>query len=217
MDDDQICFVDIETTGLNHTQHVPWEVAVIRDDEEYVWQVELLPGQLLKADKESLEICRFGERYVGDEPGRAVSGHFPPIDGVDHELPIGALVNDTIVLTPAASAFAWGKLTAGRRIVGCVPSFDELMMRHQWASVYGWSRDFPWHYQTIDVEAVAMGYALRCEHEMTGSGFPDEVTDPMSGNFLSEYFSVAPPTPEERHTALGDARWAKRLWNGVMS
>lgn len=201
MNDDQIVFVDCETTGLDHTRHVPWEVAVICDDEEYVWQVKLTEDQIAAADAESLRICRFDERYVGRD--------IPPSDSIVR------LYDGTVLLTPSASARLWGRLTEGRRIVGIVPSFDELMMRHQWMSIYGWDREFPWHYQTIDVEVVALGYALRCEHEMTGSGFPDEIRDPLSGNYLSEYFSVPLPTAEEAHTAIGDARWASRLWYGV--
>lgn len=58
---DNVVFVDIETTGLNPWVHEPWEIALIVDDIEHVWQV---PVNLGKADPQALRVSRFYERRL---------------------------------------------------------------------------------------------------------------------------------------------------------
>lgn len=61
---DPICFVDIETTGLDPRRHAIWEVGVVRVDaagrSEFEWQVEIPPGA--EADPEALKVGGYYER-----------------------------------------------------------------------------------------------------------------------------------------------------------
>lgn len=87
-------------------------------------------------------------------------------------------------------------LTWGAHLVGAVPSFDaerleRLARRHGFCP--------GWHYHLVDVEAVAAG-AL---------GF----RPPWKSEELSGSLGVAVPSGEDRHTALGDARWARDLYD----
>jgi len=39
---------------------------------------------------------------------------------------------------------------------------------------------------------------------------------PWKSDDLSRLIGVEPPGEDDRHTALGDARWAQRVWDAVM-
>src|SRR5690606_34858754 len=54
-----IVFVDCETTGLDPGRHEIWELALIVDDEEHVWTMDV---DLSKADPDALRVGRYYER-----------------------------------------------------------------------------------------------------------------------------------------------------------
>jgi hypothetical protein len=88
--------------------------------------------------------------------------------------------------------------TRGAHLVGVVPSFDadcldKMLRRHRLLPA--------WHYHLVDVEAMAAGW-LR-------SGPPWRSDD------LSRACEVDPPNEQDRHTALGDARWAMRWYDAL--
>lgn len=190
-----IAFVDTETLGLDPDKHAIWEVGLIRynpetgDTDEYLWQINLTPEQLADGDPIGMGIGRFSERYY-----RATA--FPP----------------------DIFAMAFADLTAGAHLAGAVVSFDEERLRRLLLSK-GVSPG--WHYHIIDIEAMAVGYLNGCT---AGANARDggyrqtpEVARvlPWKSDALTEALGV-PPVPEyERHTALGDARWALRLYQAM--
>lgn len=91
------------------------------------------------------------------------------------------------------------RLTAGRHLVGNVPSFDAAMLD-------GFLRRSglvpAWHYHLVDVEAMVAGHL--------GLGPPWESRD------LSRRLGVAIPEGKDEHTALADARWAKAMYEAVL-
>lgn len=94
---------------------------------------------------------------------------------------------------------------AGRKhMVGAVPSFDEERLRRMFYAQG--IRTMPWHYHLIDVEALAVGFLAA----QSGS-FPL----PWRSDDVSIAIGVQPPSEAERHTALGDARWAKRIFDRI--
>lgn len=46
-------------------------------------------------------------------------------------------------------------------------------------------------------------------------GVADEIGLPWKSDDLSRACGVEPPTEDERHTALGDARWVMRLYDAI--
>jgi DNA polymerase III epsilon subunit-like protein len=89
--------------------------------------------------------------------------------------------------------------TAGATIIGVVPRFDteclaEMFARH--------GLDTHWHPDLVDV--VGLGAAV-----VRVSGREPE--SDVAG--LSKQCGVRPPTAAQRHTALGDARWAMRWYD----
>jgi hypothetical protein len=88
-----------------------------------------------------------------------------------------------------------------------VPSFDEERLRRMHTAKYGDSRPVTWHYHLIDVEAVMVGA------HVARFGAPPAL--PWDSDELSRSVGVEPPSGDDRHTALGDARWALDAWVAV--
>jgi DNA polymerase III epsilon subunit-like protein len=174
-----VVFVDTETTGLDPDRHEIWEVALIVDGREYVWQ---LPVDLGRADARALEVGRYHER-----------------------------TDPRTWTPPSAVAEFFARLTRGRHLVGAVVSFDEERLRRL-LRAHGACPE--WHYHLIDVEALAVGYLHGYEHGRDDS-LPVEIGLPWDSEALSREVGVNPDL-FDRHTALGDARWAKAIYEAVI-
>lgn len=188
-----IVFLDTETDGV-HPDRKVWEVAMIRRDgsgeHETSFFVEI---DLSTADPFGLRVGRFYERHPY---GRYLSGRTP-----------GPFVEGDEFLRLRDAAEMVARTTHGAHLVGMVPNFD--------AEVLGGllrSRGLApaWHYHLIDAETLAVGHLL-------SQGRGDECGLPWDSEAVSRACGVEPPGDEERHTALGDARWAARLYDAVVA
>lgn len=188
-----LAFVDTETTGLDPTRHDAWEIAVIRRDPdgtetENLWQIRV---PLESADPEALKIGRYEERFiVHDEWAAALVA------------PTGKRI---LNLTLPEMLFDLQDALSGAVIVGSNPGFDvafltPLLRRH--------NRRLTWHYRPVDVATLAAGY-------LHGAGRADLPTVPYSSRGLSLAVGVEPPGDDTAHTALGDARWARDVYDAV--
>lgn len=184
-----LAFVDTETTGLDPSRHEVWELAIIVDGKEYQWQ---LPVDLTRADPTGLRIGRFYERRSAIAPtgsvGRQHRVMWPSSEKWES---VGLPVSDT--------AETVARLLDGRHMVGAVPSFDAAFLT-RWLNAHGQAAT--WHYHLVDVEALAAG---------RGQWEP-----PWNSNDLSSSVGVD-PEQFDRHTALGDARWAKAIYEAVLA
>jgi DNA polymerase III epsilon subunit-like protein len=186
----RLVFVDTETTSLRPDRRA-WEVALIvrtpgEPDAEFVWMVHVDGGHLSNADLYALRVGRFHDRHPAAFAGLADGP--PPAD------------------TEWRVAREVERLTRGAHLVGAVPNFDAevlaaMLRRHGLLPA--------WHYHLIDVEALAVGYLAGA----TDSQF--SVPLPWSSEELSRAVGVEPAPPEVRHTALGDARWARDVFDAV--
>lgn len=86
----------------------------------------------------------------------------------------------------------------GATIVGAVPSFDEESMA---GLLYRAGMTPTWHYHLVDIESMAAGRL--------------QVKPPWNFNTLLSAFGLE-YTETERHTALGDARMVRDLYDAVM-
>jgi len=206
----RLCFLDTETTGLEPDRHEVYEIGLIvrdgdsRMDPEWRWW---LPVNLARADPNALRVGRFFERR-------------PPQsriwDGALQWAPdISGKIEQADVRDVAASVM---ELTAGAHLGGAVPSFDaaflsRLLRAHGCCPA--------WNYHLVDVEALAAGYLAgkaKADHllgEVAEEGI-DLARPPWDSSKLSAAVDVD-PGKFDRHTALGDARWARAIYDAVMA
>lgn len=199
-----IVFLDTETTHLHPDLRRPWEIAMIKrlpDHSEQTATIIIGDVDLSRADRTSLNIGRFYERhpiYNGTvNANDPLTFGYPYVLGESHWMS-----------TEAQAAQVVDNWTAGAHLVGCVTDFDALtldrMLRRH-------GRMPRWHYHLIDVENLAVGYLHAwAEREIE---YAPEL--PWKSDELSEAIGVEPPTETERHTAMGDARWAMRMFDRI--
>lgn len=215
-----IVFADSETDSLDPRTRQPWDIALIRrepdgTESEHQFYVDL---DLSKSDPFALKIGKFWQRHP---KGRYYSGAAAfaeePLDnggprehtGRYHQ-PIGQL------LTRRAAAQRILRITHGAHIVGAIPSFDTITMEPLlWeAGLMG-----TWHHHIIDVEALAVGYLRgRASSDQVGAYDPRWRTlgPPWKSDDLHHMLDLDPIAEEDRHTALGDARWARAFYDKIM-
>lgn len=198
-------FIDTETTGLHADRHEIWELAYItinpdggRSESQFLVSVD----RLADADPIALGVGGFhdrhpqGNRYPKTKyRGQEVSD----LSGrTDRWADIGRQVVSDL---------------SGRILIGAVPSFDEERLRRKLWEL-GYSPD--WHYQLVDVEALAAGrLTWRPPTDPGDASQPRRIwTPPWDSDELSRAVGVN-PARYERHTALGDCRWAQAIWCAV--
>lgn len=103
-------------------------------------------------------------------------------------------------------------------VIGAVPNFDteriSLLLR-----VYGYEPR--WHYHLLDVENLAVGYIAGVVTQAVNDGQVEPIDPtvmrlPWNSDDLSRACGVAAPGEGERHTAMGDARWALKLYDTII-
>lgn len=210
-----LVFLDTETTGVHPGRRI-WEAAMIRrdpgqPDRETQFYVDV---NLANADPVGLAIGRFYQRHP---LGRVAAG----LDDQPHEA----------IYTREAAALTIARWTHGAHVVAACPWFDttsfEHLLRRQ--SLLG-----GWHYHLIDVEAMMVGY-LEGQHAAwvaasqwfqegsTGRALAlkraSDCTKPLQlpwkSNALAEACGIPPQPAEEEHTALGDARHARTIYDTI--
>lgn len=198
-----IVFVDVETTRLDPTPGVitTWEIALVarqpgttRGDLERLWQIR---PDLTWADPVALDVGRYWERRELGDPlpvGAAVA--------VDPE---SGHIRRTTVADVAATIV---ELTDGAEMWGSNPAFDMGHLRVTLAAAGLRPR---WHHHPNDLPSVARGWcAARGVVPTSARG---------DGRFRSDDWSRAvgiDPDHYPRHTAIGDARWARDQYDAML-
>jgi DNA polymerase III epsilon subunit-like protein len=188
----KLVFGDTETTGLDPRIHDVWDIATIlrepgKADRESSWMVR---PDLTYADPKALEIGGYWERTKhADAPGV----HGQPDRWAD----------------PDETAAALAPILAGAVVVGSNPDFDRSMLT-PWLGKHGqvWAA----HYRTIDV--VTLGAGVLTAQAKLPAALGDPHVAPFSSHKVSRAFGVE-PNDYPRHTALGDARWVRDLWDAI--
>lgn len=227
-----IVALDLETTGLDRDRHHIWEIgAIVRGHRNPTldgeWHIMMRPN-LADADPQALRIGRYYERATPYLGGAAATA-------IDYVIaaPHGTATQDAHRTTIAR----WlAQILDGATIVGANPAFDAAFMARFLRS-HGQAPT--WHHHLVDVAALAAGYLVGLR-----DGYNDSVdwladfhnASPHRGSCQvppPDRDTVAAPSvpwrtsdvagrlviecpPEQRHTALGDARWALAIYDRVM-
>lgn len=195
-----ICFVDTETTSLRADREA-WEIALIlvTPDGDALRYRECVEVTLANADPASLKFSRFYDRHPQGREAKGILDGSRPVDG------------ESVALNVAA-------FTHGAHLVGVNPAFDaltleSLLTKHNLVPA--------WHYHVIDLSAMALGW-LNCSYRSLFEStrdprFQNPIVPPYESDELSRLCGVEPPSAEDRHTAMGDAEWAKRWYDRLSS
>lgn len=144
------------------------------------------------------------------ENGEAISLHFPPM--LRSAEPMALRIGRYYERTADSEwhwheARTWAPIVArtldGVHLVGACPWFDAEFLR-RWLD--RWGEKGTWHYHHIDIEALAVGY-------LAAKG--EAVDLPYHSKDLSRRIGVD-PDQFEAHTAIGDARWAKAVYEKIV-
>lgn len=200
VDSPRVCFIDTETTGLNTYQHSIWEVALILGSREYLWQ---FPVDEMTADPFALDIGKYWDRrWDPDRANITYSTALYQAYDVEKSRPRG---RGKAIRPNKEWAEHFRDLTAGLHIVGAIPSFDEERLR---VLLYANGVLPRWHYHIIDVEALMVGWLSA--HSSV------DIPLPWKSEDLSRAVGVDPDL-FDKHTALGDARWAKTVFDKIIT
>jgi DNA polymerase III epsilon subunit-like protein len=218
-----LAFIDTETTSLRPDRRA-WEIGLIVRDTvtvkhpnspdtreprqtAHLFYVDIQDLDLGNADLFALNVGRFYERHpemrYANEVEKMMAGD------VSKSRSEYAVMQDI------------ERLTRGAHLVGAVVSFDADVLSTRMRA-HGILPS--WHYHLIDIEPLALGYQrgqLSRERDPT---FPDDVHGPAvpllgvpwRSDQLTEALGVKPSPDDDRHTAIGDAMWAMRMYDKVM-
>jgi DNA polymerase III epsilon subunit-like protein len=182
----RICFIDCETTSLRYDRRA-WEIGLI---------VRSGDGS---PDIEHQWFIRIEDLDLGNADLMSLKiGRF-------HERHPQARRIACSVPGEAEVLAEVERRTRGAHLVGAVPNFDADVLG---ARMRANGICPSWHYHLQDFETLIVGY-------LRGRGEPAPSL-PWRSDDLSRLIGVEPPGDEDRHTALGDARWAARVWDAVM-
>jgi hypothetical protein len=199
-----ICFIDTETTSLRHDRRA-WEIGIIArasdgTETEHHWFIDINDLDLGNADVMSLKIGRFYDRHPQARLDKDFAG-----PEVDDELDV---------------LYEVETVTRGAHLVGAVVSFDaDVLSQRMRANGICPS----WHYHVVDVEALAAGWlhrhaAVLENREATieeATALRRLASPPWKSDDLSAALGIT-VSEEDRHTALGDAKFARAIYDAVM-
>ena len=183
----KIAFVDTETTGLDRQRHDMWELAM------EVYEVD--DHGRLDRYIESVHTFTIPDMYEADPTALRMNKFYERTN--DHSFEWAQ--DEYAVAAHVATILG----TDNCHLAGMQVDFDDAFISRWLRSHVQVSAA---HYHIIEIES-AMAAALR------GEGKP--VPMPWKSDNLSKALGVEPPAKDERHTAMADARWARRVYEEI--
>ncbi len=181
-----LVFIDTETTSLRHDRRA-WEIGII--------------ARTGSKDVEHHWFIDINDLDLGNadvmslKVGRFFERH--PQMRLDREASYADCETEADALLQVE------RITRGAHLIGAVVSFDaDVLSQRMRANGICPS----WHYHLCCVENLAVGW-------LAARGNP--IQPPWKSDDLSEALGIA-VSDEDRHTALGDARWARTIYDAVM-
>jgi hypothetical protein len=183
-----LAFIDTETTSLRHDKRF-WEVAIIlrQPGKDDVESSWFVDPVDLDLGNADPASLKFG-RFYDRHPWYGEMGDpFDRIDGMARE---------------ASILHRLDEMTRGATLLGSNPAFDaELIATRMRAHGICPS----WHYHHQDVPTLALGWLY---------GSAGRVPEPPKSDYISLECGIDPAN-YDRHSALGDCRWIRDLYDTV--
>lgn len=196
-----IAFLDTETLGLDADHHAVWEVGLIVPVSQKVEETGL-PSRCVKVTSDGTWTYMCWQNRVTDREISLAHPEALRISGFPERYQVELEAIDPDM---TAEILFWA--TAGLHLAGNVVSFDEERLRRL---LWRHGRTPAWHYHLIDVENLAVGFLAG----RYGGREREATALPWDSDRIARAVGVD-PDHFERHTALGDARWAKAMWEAV--
>ena len=183
----EICFIDTETTSLRPDRRA-WEIGILARDADghEVEHQWFIESDDLDLGNADLMSLKIGRFYQRHPQYREPGPFVVPDEEGDALRQVEAV-------------------TRGAHLCGAVVNFDADVLGARMRA-HGIAPS--WHYHLIDVEALAVGFLC------AGRGDLAPVPLPWDSTAISEAVGVD-PSQFDRHTALGDARWAAAIWDAA--
>lgn len=200
--------LDLESTGLDPEMHEWWELAAIVREHpvgEYngtwVWQRR---PHLASAQIPALMINGYYERRATVSFGAVKTMIYPP-NAFQGPTRLNGTPEDR---TEEDHASLFAHMISGATIVGSNPAFDMGFIA---AYLHEYDQAVAVNYHLVDVRALVYGFIRgRDVHSDTHTA----VTWDSSTGALAFQIGID-QKPEDKHTALGDARFALDCWDQV--
>lgn len=194
---ERIVFTDTETVSLLAGPATIWEIALIVRDEdgdtEYLWQMR---PDLAGADPRALQVGGYYERCMARDfpPMTAFRLLSPPDDAGEQTSPKRLVTADV----PAEVA----ALLSGAHLIAANPGFDAA---HIAAFLRAHGECEAWDYHLIDIGSLVRGRIAALGRSLP---FPLKVADAARSVGID-------PAAYDAHTALGDARLVRDIYDAV--
>lgn len=196
----KLVFTDVETTGLDALRDAIFEIALIKGEEERVWWIDLSHTELGSANPGALKVNHYYKR-------RATETYESVGKSVIHQI-INLQARPKLAVDIA-------RFTHGCVLAGNTVKFDQQFLEH-WLRGHGACP--VWDYHVVDVPTFCAG-VLTNQAKQAPDYDEDEVRElivpPFKSANISKALGVPEPGDDEKHTALADARWSKRMWDAV--
>ena len=200
------------------------------------WYRWFLPVDLSRADPKALEVSGFHDRHpTGDNAPKHTRDYSKPVM-TSHPSQVACSCGgrhfddwqlwDTPsgkVEEPHVFAETLELLTVGAHLVGAVVSFDEKRLEKLLRA----NGVMPaWHYHIVDVEALAAGWLMQWSRGPCGPPGTERSAEnlavaraiaepPWDSDELSNAIGID-PSLFHRHEAVGDAQWARSIYDRCM-
>jgi DNA polymerase III epsilon subunit-like protein len=174
------------------------EVTGLDPERHEIWEVGIITRQDNGEETSYHEFLQVVNLPTADPFSLQIGGyHSRHPNGYDYPFEPGE-ASYQVPKSRSVIAHKIARLTHHAHLVGAVISFDEerlrkLLLRNGLAP--------SWHYHIVDVEALAAGYL--------------GMAPPWDSEVLSRCMNIDPQV-YARHTALGDATWARDLYDAVI-
>lgn len=186
----RVVFLDTETTGLVRDAE-PWDVALIARTPAGDIETQLyLTVDETTADLRALQVGHYFDRH----PEGHRAGDAPGTQCTDHHV--------------AAQQIA--AITHDATLVGVNPAYDMAVL-DRFLTRNGYQPS--WDYRPYDLSAVTTGLVMGAGYDPDGSLTGEGAV--FRSHTLSELVGVPVPADDERHTAMGDTRWARDWYDAV--